>query len=287
MDIVMISGKQGSGKTTTQKLLGEVWHKRFGTKITYVNFADILYEMHDSVLGILNRYWPRRNIVKDGPLLQMLGTDWGRKTIDEEIWVKCLEKKVQDAPEGLVVIGDCRFENEFDGLPNALRVRLDCPEEIRKQRCSMWRENTAHPSEVGLDRYAAEGRFDLQLETEIMSAADCVAIIEKTIITREWVRNRKDATILNATRQLSGMVSDVNEALRSIEDLTGCFANFQWTYNNEGKKELKLGDVAKANKPSADVVAKAKAEVPDIMQMAESLVGKPVEIKPNDRPTGG
>lgn len=284
MDIVMISGKQGSGKTTTQQMLGRVWHDRFGAKVTYVNFADILYEMHDSVLAILNRYWPRRDIAKDGNLLQVLGTEWGRKTIDEEIWVKCLQKKVQDAPEGLVVISDCRFENEFDGLPEALRVRLEAPEATRKPRCSMWRENTSHPSEIGLDRYSAEGRFDLCLKTDELPVFECVKIIESTFIERQWVQKRKDPKLLFGARMLNDLAQDINESLQQIEEQANCQANFQWYYDKEGKKRIKVADIGIVNSPTAQVVAKAKAEVPDIMKMAESLVGKPVEIKPNDQP---
>lgn len=286
MDIVMISGKQGSGKTTTQQLLGKVWYDRFGGQITYVNFADILYEMHDEVLKVLNRYWPRRDIAKDGPLLQVLGTDWGRKTIDEDIWVKCLKKKIQSEGNSLVVIGDCRFENEFDAFPEALRIRLECPEAVRKARCSMWRENSTHPSEVGLDRYAAEGRFDLTLKTNEMPIEGCVKLIESTICVRSWVPARKDPAVLNATRLLKQFADSLTGALRTVETDTGCQANFKWVYNSQGQKELTVADVAKIAKPTDETVVKAQAEVPDIMKMAEGLVGNPVEVKPNDQPAG-
>ena len=186
MKVVLISGKMGSGKTTLQKALSEAWFSKHGTGAVILNFADVLYEIHDEVLKVLYKWWPKRDLVKDGPLLQMLGTDWGRKTIDENIWVKILQIRagVHNArPDALVIVGDCRFENEFDAFPEALRVRLEAPEGVRKERCSMWRDNTTHPSEVSLDRHAANGLFDLYFATDIKSTAECVAAILTTINT--------------------------------------------------------------------------------------------------------
>lgn len=180
MQIVLISGKQGAGKTSLQEALLAQWKRFAGKGGVKLNFADTLYEMHDAVLNILHRHLPKRNIVKDGPLLQLLGTEWGRKTIHQEIWVAILRERIKDfasLQDLLFVVGDCRFENEFDGFPEALKVRLTCPEEVRKARCSMWRENTQHPSEVGLDAYEAQGKFDLVIDTSefnISSAADQV-----------------------------------------------------------------------------------------------------------------
>lgn len=296
MQIVLISGPQGSGKTTTQNLLATRWQERMEQTVYCVNFADILYEMHNSVLSILEQYWPKRDLVKDGPLLQVLGTDWGRKTIDENIWVKCLQNKLKKrraddfsggaVPE-LVIVGDCRFENEFDGFPEALRVRLECPEEDRKKRCSMWRDNTKHPSEISLDRYAAEGRFDLYLRTDNTDPEACVTLIMAQLQKNVWSEKRKAPEYLNAMRHLSNLTTDVNESLRIIEEQTGHRANFQWIYNNAGQKELKVADVAPYVAPSKATVEAAVNEVPDIMKKAEELVGKPMEVRENEsaRPT--
>ena len=186
MKIVLLSGKQGSGKTTLQKALIRKWNDEQTNSQSYLkkfafatNFADVIYEMHDAVLKILHRYWPDRGLKKDGPLLQVLGTQWGRETIDQDVWVKVLRSKIKrdfesDQYCGLIVIGDCRFENEFDAFPDALRVRLYCPEKERKERCEMWRENKTHASEIGLDQYYLNGKFDLVLTTHKAGIDDCV-----------------------------------------------------------------------------------------------------------------
>lgn len=202
MKIVMLSGKQGSGKTTVQKALALEWQKRRGGRAICVNFADVLYEMHDKVLGVLYNYIPRRDIVKDGPLLQVLGTEWGRNTLGENIWVEILKERIAQLAHGnahysdlLFIIGDCRFMNEFQGIPTALRVRLEAEYETRKSRCSMWRENSTHPSEIGLDDVSAAKEFDLYLYTgnETNVGVDgCVSLIIAQLDKNVWMEKRDE-----------------------------------------------------------------------------------------------
>ncbi len=93
-------------------------------------------------------------------MLQLLGTEWGRKTRGEDIWVNAaladvdkFTMKVNTAGKKPVfVFDDCRFHNEiFAWGGEAFRVRLYAPEECRKERAEKWREATDHPSEIGLD----------------------------------------------------------------------------------------------------------------------------------------
>lgn len=72
-----------------------------------------------------------------------------------------------------------------------------------------------------------------------------------------------------------------NSLLR-CDEITGYGANFKWVYNEQGKKELALCDVALLEKPSDEAVAKARTEVPEIMKQAESLVDCKVEIAQNE-----
>lgn len=197
--IILISGKMGSGKTTLQKELAhQIFIRNKGTnhKVFLINFADVLYEMHDAVLAVLHKYKEPRDIVKDGPLLQLLGTDWGRKTLGENIWVDIMRARVGRIQaenldtENYFIVGDCRFENEFDVFPEALRVRLYCPEVTRKERCSMWRENTAHPSETGLDQYYVQDKFDVVLNTQVRPPEMCASVVLDALET-DWTKRRK------------------------------------------------------------------------------------------------
>lgn len=179
MKVILLSGKQGSGKTTLQQDLLKHLIVERGRETRTMNFADPLYELHNYCLKRMESWGIVRDIKKDGPLLQVLGTEWGRKTIDENIWVKiCKNKCAEEMVRGTnyVIIGDCRFENEFEAFPDALRVRLTAPMEVRKARCEMWRDNDQHPSEIGLDRYENLGVFDLLFDTNVHSTE---FIIEK------------------------------------------------------------------------------------------------------------
>lgn len=47
-------------------------------------------------------------------LMQMIGTDWGRRMIREDLWIDLWRREINALPEGVpVVIDDCRFPNEY------------------------------------------------------------------------------------------------------------------------------------------------------------------------------
>lgn len=172
--IVLISGKQGSGKSTLAEgiyraafLSGWMPHK--------VKFAEVIYALHDACLPILKLYGIRpEEMHKDGELLQVLGTEYGRKLLGENVWAKATRKYVERnlGQRQLFIIDDARFENEFDAFPDALTIRLNAPADIRKERCSYWRTDEKHASEIGLDAYAKAGKFDITLQTTFKSSLD-------------------------------------------------------------------------------------------------------------------
>jgi hypothetical protein len=194
--IILISGQQGSGKTSLQKALVSALTSTNNHKAVALNFADPLYEMHFAVLDIARTYGIKTKFPKDGPLLQMLGTDWGRVTMGENIWIDCLKGKMEllKVREGMFaydhaffVVGDCRFKNEFDSFPDALRVRLNCPEGVRKIRCGVsWRENTSHPSETDLNDYAERLKFNITADTVKHSTDEIVALIVEFLKSDKW-----------------------------------------------------------------------------------------------------
>lgn len=161
--ILLLSGKQGSGKTTQSGLISKIAVVE-GYVPRVFKFAEPLYELHKVCLPILKKYKVRpETMMKDGELLQILGTEYGRKLISENVWVDACKAQVLEwcslSEKHIAIIDDCRFENEFDAFPDAVKVFLDCPESVRKTRCSYWRENVNHVSETGLDNYIRKGKF--------------------------------------------------------------------------------------------------------------------------------
>lgn len=164
--IILISGQQGAGKTTlAERLWDHFWDEKAKKGAVRLKFADPLYAMQEAINDIMRDHkvsMPE----KDGTLLQLLGTEWGRKVKGDDIWVKILKRQVERYElqgAGLFIIDDCRFKNEFDAFPDALRIRLKASEEVRKTRTHSWRENTGHASEVNLDDI--ESQFELVIDT--------------------------------------------------------------------------------------------------------------------------
>lgn len=173
MKIILISGKQGAGKTTLARALVSALNEIPETRAANMTFAEPLYAMHDFCWGYLKHHGIEMPFVKDGYLLQMLGTEWGRDRVDPNIWVKLTQARIDEflCKEGKLfkqnyfIISDCRFRNEFTGFPEALTIRLNCDKEVRKARVEMWRDTDEHLSETDLDMASLCGLFNMYFNT--------------------------------------------------------------------------------------------------------------------------
>ena len=184
--LVLISGKQGSGKTTTSVRLEQMLYaKMINTKV--FKFAGVLYEIHNTVIDIVGKYYPLPKTPQKS-LLQLIGTEWGRLQVDNDIWVKITQAKLGEwlglsEKPCVAIIDDCRFQNEFlIDVKNKLTVRLECNEIIRQARCEAWRNNTEHPSETSLDKFADQGEFDLFYDTGLYSVESIAGDILRNIL---------------------------------------------------------------------------------------------------------
>lgn len=188
---ILISGKQGSGKTTTALALSKALNQKKNHEARVLKFASTLYLMHDAVRYILeknikvpcvNNYL--KSIKIDATLMQLLGTDWARQTIYSGIWVDISRNETLNyfnyhRParnyHRVAIFDDVRFMNEFNiDLPHKINVRLVCDQKTRKSRAEKWRDNETHPSETDLDVYEDLGKFDIMLETSRFTTDEIV-----------------------------------------------------------------------------------------------------------------
>ena len=117
--VVAFTGPAGCGKSTAADALVSVgWVK--------VKFASTLKNMV-RCMGLTDEHIEGQ--LKEEPLdwlggksprfvMQTLGTEWGRKLIDENLWASIAKREICNAiSAGVnVVVDDCRFENEATAI---------------------------------------------------------------------------------------------------------------------------------------------------------------------------
>ncbi len=167
---ILITGKQGSGKTTLAAKLEKYANSSTpGPRALREKFAGALYACSEAVLQVLLAAGIEVARDKQKTLLQLLGTEWGRKQLGEDIWVRALQGRIaaSPVPGPFVIIDDCRFENEFRAFAptHTYTIRCVASRDTRRGRCDGWRDNDSHPSETGLD-HVPDAEFDFIAVTD-------------------------------------------------------------------------------------------------------------------------
>lgn len=185
MIIVLISGKQGSGKSTLRKKLQEKY-----PELVMLRFAQPIYEIMYAWQAVLKKYnyQPYNYEEKDGEFMQVVG-GYGRKR-DKNMWVGiALEILRGFPPNAMLAVEDCRYENEFDvfmNVPGLITVRLEAARSVRKSRAESWRDNENDQSEINLDHYAAMGKFDILLHSDKQNSDEIArAVIERIEVKKQ------------------------------------------------------------------------------------------------------
>lgn len=146
--IIALTGQAGAGKDTLAKLIIEYapltghvsdrWVKMsFASHLKDV-VALLFYMDRDMLEGVTpedrakreqpDEFWSTKMCKPFTPrhALQYIGTDLLRNQLHKNIWVDCLEKKI-DSTNTNVIVTDVRFKNEINMLrnKNAMFVRME------------------------------------------------------------------------------------------------------------------------------------------------------------------
>lgn len=181
MQVIMISGKSASGKTTFAQLLREQLESNGKTVLT-IHFGDMVKDM-------LTRYyaWDGKKDTNGRALLQKLGTTIMRESFPT-YWAEIVAKFISAAHEwDYVLIPDLRFYNEFETIcqynENVTTVRINRFDKEGKPyyNSNMRMNQLTHVSECELDdfnfEYIIENRSDLAALKE--SANLLIKMLEK------------------------------------------------------------------------------------------------------------
>jgi len=153
MKIIAFTGAMGSGKSTTVNQLEELVENR-GLQTYNAKFAAPLYEMQEEIYRIIAPvHTVPKGWVKDRKLLQLLGTEWGRQTLGENIWVDLWKQNVKDLVSSwpsisIITCDDLRFENEAKVIKELGGLIIKIVSD--KERIDIKAGVPKHPSEGGL-----------------------------------------------------------------------------------------------------------------------------------------
>lgn len=150
--VIAFTGKAGAGKSTAAN-----WILRNHPKAMKMSFAQPLKKMfYELIRQSIPKAWPHTPIeyidgaLKEEPipflsnrtgreLMQSLGTEWGRNTVQPDFWVNIAQGKLErllgdrrvasDTPHILAVYDDVRFQNEADMLRGykGILIRIERP----------------------------------------------------------------------------------------------------------------------------------------------------------------
>lgn len=180
--IIGICGAAGAGKDTVALRLRD--HGFFR-----VAFADPIYEMLAAMTGLSvaelsDRDKKEQEIAWLGKsprqLLQSLGTEWGRQSVSDDVWVRIALRTASIA--SLAVIPDVRFDNEAKA--------------VRAAGGSVWR--VVRPGVSCLDASTAKHSSERGITPELI---DEVLLNDGDLARLE---SRVDAAIQKATARYNG-----------------------------------------------------------------------------------
>lgn len=157
MRIIGFNGTMGVGKSTAVGLLEQYLIATFEQGSTLIKFAQPLYDIQEFIYErIYDVYERPETFVKDRKLLQWLGTDWGRGTISDTLWVDLWKARALRATSfnSVVICDDVRFNNEAATIKEMGGIVVKLTSNRADDRIDTKSGIVSHASEAGIsDKY--------------------------------------------------------------------------------------------------------------------------------------
>ena len=151
--IIGLTGKARSGKDTVAEHLAVAhgFHHYWFSK-PMKDACRSMFGWDDAHLyGDLKEVVDPRFGISPRVALQTLGTEWGRNTINSDLWILRAQKEMEQ--HDCIVISDCRFDNEAEAVLASGGIVI----EVSRADIS---EVAAHSSENGISSKLVTFRID-------------------------------------------------------------------------------------------------------------------------------
>lgn len=155
--IIGFTANMGAGKTTAVEYLRALHSGEHKFKaVSNIKFAQALYDMQEFIYDRISSVYKKPdNFVKDRKLLQWLGTEWGRGSISQTLWIDLWKDRVKycnlSQPRGIIVCDDVRFDNEAETVRSlgGFVVKINCDK--TDKRIDTTTGIKQHSSEAGIN----------------------------------------------------------------------------------------------------------------------------------------
>lgn len=156
--VIVLSGKARSGKDTSLEILKRKY-EQIGKKVISLYYASYIKEYAKKISS-----WDGNDENKPRALLQELGTDIIRNTIDKNFFINRIieDIKVYSKFFDIIIIGDARFPEEIDYIKNEFKNVISVHIN-RKDMNLLTKEEKKHVTETALDNYK---RYDYEINND-------------------------------------------------------------------------------------------------------------------------